>query len=286
MRINFKVIGKILEKHGPSILTGMAAVGVVLTGYLTHKATEKTRGAQVLAMAKDFTDEVKTCDGNIDQIDTDTIVNKELDGWFKRYWKNYIPPAIAGVGTIACIIGANYWHLSKESAMAAAVAFYKASESELKDAIKEKFGDEALTDIKKDIAKKRLEDERPPWEPKNSNKMTIYEPYTKQWFRASQQEILWAELTANKMLQQTWKVRLNDILALYDGCKKTKLGNIIGWSLDDEMFMEAVDYSPSGAAWITFCPQQITNNDGSTFFQMEYEIHPNELPIEELPFRH
>lgn len=286
MKLNLKMIGSIIEKHGPSILTGMAAVGVVLTGYLTHRATDKTTSEQVINMAKEFTDEVKNSDGNIDQIDTDTIVSKELDGWFKRYWKNYIPPVVAGVGTIACIIGANYWHLSKESALAAAVAFYKASESDLKEVIKEKFGEDALEDVKKEVAKKRIDDDRPPWEPKDSTRMTIYEPYTKQWFRASQQEILWAELTANKMLQQSWKVRLNDILALYDGCKKTKLGNVIGWSLDDEMFLESVDYSPSGAAWITFCPQLITNDDGSSYFQMEYEIHPNELPADDLPFGH
>lgn len=286
MKINFKIIGKIIEKHGPSILTGMAAVGVVLTGYLTHKAAEKTHGAQALTMAKDFADEVKNSDGNIDQIDTDTIINEELDGWFKKYWKNYIPPVIAGVGTIACIIGANYWHLSKESALAAAVAFYKASESDLKEVIKEKFGEDAIEDVKKEVAKKRIDDDRPPWEPKDSTKMTIYEPYTKQWFRASQQEILWAELTANKMLQQTWKVRLNDILALYDGCKQTKLGNVIGWSLDDEMFMDAVSYSPSRAAWITFVPIKVEKPDGNAYFEMEYEIHPNELPEDELPFVH
>lgn len=286
MKINFKMIGNIIEKHGPSILTGMAAIGVVLTGYLTYKATEKTCGERVLAMSKDFNDEMKNCNGDISSIDTDALVNKESDGLFKKYWKNYIPPAIAGIGTIACIVGANYWHLSKESAMAAAVAFYKAAESDLAKEIKEKYGDDALKEIKTDIVKKKMEDDRPPWEPKDSTKMTIYEPYTKQWFRASQQEILWAELTANKMLQQTWKVTLNDILALYDGCKKTKLGNVIGWSLDDEMFLEAVDYSPSGAAWITFCPQLITNDDGSSYFQMEYEICPNELPADDLPFKH
>ena len=272
MKINFKMISNIIEKHGPSILTSMAAVGVVLTGYLTHRATQKTTMEIAAETERPENSEIAISE-----------IKKRVT---KDNWKNYIPPVIAGVGTIACIIGANYWHLSKESALAAAVAFYKASESDLKEVIKEKFGEDTLEDVKKDIAKKRIEDERPPWEPKDSNKMTIYEPYTKQWFRASQQEILWAELTANKMLQQTWKVTLNDILALYDGCKKTKLGNIIGWSMDDEMFLEAANYSPSGAAWITFVPIRVTNPDGSTYFEMEYEIHPNELPAEELPFRH
>jgi len=271
MKINLKLIGNVLEKHGPSILTGIAAVGVVLTGYLTHKATEK--------VTMEIASEVKRPENS------ETPIKEIKKKVTKKHFKNYIIPTVVGVGTIACVVGVNYWHLSKEGAMAAAVAFYKASEGELKEAIKEKYGEDALEDLKKDIAEKKLEDERPPWEPKESTKMTIYEPYTKQWFRASQQEILWAELTANKMLQQTYKVKLNDILALYDGCKKTKLGEIIGWSMDDEMFLEAIDYSPSRAAWITFVPIKVEKPDGNTYFEMDYEIHPNELPKDEMPFR-
>lgn len=270
MKLKIKMIAGFLEKHGPSILTGIAVIGVVITGYLTNRATQKVT-MEVAAEAE--------------RPENSEIPIKEIKKRVtKENWKAYIPSMIAGVGTIACVVGANYWHISRESAMAAAVAFYKASESELKNAIKEKYGEDSLEELKKDIAKKRMEDDRPPWEPKDSTKMTIFEPYTKQWFRASQQEILWAELTANKMLQQTYKVKLNDILAMYDGCKKTKLGEIIGWSMEDEMFLEAIDYSPSRAAWITFTPISVERPDGSIYFEMDYEIHPNEFPEDELPF--
>lgn len=265
IKINWRLISKFIEKHGPAILSWMAVGGTVLTGYFTHKATEKT----TLELSEIY-----------ERPENSEMLEKDLkkEHLFKEGgWKNYISSGIAGIGTIACIIGANYWHLSKESALTAAVAFYKASESELAKAVKEKYGDEAFSEIKKDISKKKIEDDRPPWEPKNSNKMTIYEPYTKQWFQASQQELLWAELTANRMLQQSWSVTLNDILALYPGCKKTKMGKTIGWSLNDECFQEAVSYSPSGIPWITLVPQSITNPDGSTFFQMEYEIHPDDI---------
>ena len=263
IKVNWKVISKVLEKHGPSILSWAAVGGVLLTGYLTHKATQKT--TMEIASQAELPENSEKPIG---------IIKKEVT---KHQWKNYIPPVIAGVGTAACIIGANYWHLSKEGALTAAVAFYKAAEEEIKTAIKEKYGDESLEEIKKDIARKKMEEDRPPWEVKEPGKMDIYEPYTKQWFRASQQEILWAELTANKMLQQSWRVTLNDILVLYPGCRKTKLGQTIGWSLNDEAFLESVDYSPSGAAWITFCPQLIANDDGTSYFQMEYEIHPNDI---------
>lgn len=265
IKVNWKAISKVLEKNGPSILSWAAVGGVLLTGYLTHRATQQNT-MEIAAEAERPENSEKPI----------SVIKKEVNG---RLWKNYIPVGVAGIGTIACIIGANYWHLSKEGALTAAVAFYKASEEEIKTAIKEKYGDESLEEIKKDIAKKKMEDDRPPWEIKDPTKMDIYEPYTKQWFRASQQEILWAELTANKMLQQNWTVTLNDILSLYPGCKKTQLGKTIGWSLNDESFMECLQYSYSApnAAWITLVPQTIENPDGTTYFQMEYEIHPNDI---------
>lgn len=265
-KINVRAIGKILEKHGPSILSWTAVGGVILTGYLTYRATLKT--------LSDSTEAV------LFEEETEKPVNDICKEQTKKNWKNFGPAIIAGVGTIACVIGANYWHLSKEGALTAAVAFYKAAESDIANAVKDKYGDEALEEIKKDISKKKIEDDRPPWEPKDSNKMTIYEPYTKQWFRASQQEILWAELTANKLLQQIGVVTLNDILALYPDCKKKPIGNVLGWSMCDESFLECACYSPSKTAWITMCPQTLTNPDGSIYFAMEYEIHPNDISEE------
>ena len=214
----------------------MAVGGVALTGWLTHKAALKS--------------------------------NPEKS--FKEQWKNYIPSIVAGAGTIACIVGANAMHLSIESALAGAVAFYKASGEEFEEAAFEKFGDAGLRD-----------NVVPPNSPVYSTmKIQIWEPYTKQWFEATQQEILWAELTANKMLQQRGQITLNDVLRLYSDphLKLKKRGDMLGWSWDDECFNEAASYYYAGG-WIDMCPQ-FDDYGGGPRFVMDYGINP--LDISEL----
>lgn len=233
-----KVIFTTIGKFAPTILTGMAAAGVGLTGWLSYRAAKKS-------------DPEKT---------------------FKEEWRIYIPVGVAGLGTVACVVGANWIHLSREAAALAAVAFYKAAGEDFEDAVREKFGEEG--------SKSKVMDEwkRPP---DRNMKIEIWEPYTHQWFEASQQEILWAELCANKMLQQKGSLTLNEVLRLYNdkSLKMKKVGNELGWSWDDDMFCELSSYYYAGG-WIDMCPQFVYE-DGRWIFRMEYGINPNELPTEE-----
>lgn len=237
MQINPKVIFSAVRKYAPTILTGMAAVGVGLTGWLSYRAARKS----------------------------------DPEKRFKEQWKIYIPPVIAGAGTIACVIGANQIHLSREAAALAAVAFYKAAGEDFEDAVFDKFSDAGLKPNVMDESKA----------PSMNMKIQIWEPYTHQWFEATQQEILWAELCANKMLQQKGQLSLNEVLRLYSdpSLKMKKRGNEIGWSWDDDMFCELSSYYYAGG-WIDMCPQFVEDN-GKWRFVMEYGINPNELPTEE-----
>lgn len=233
--MNVKILMGAAKKYAPTILSGMAVAGVALTAWLTHKAARKS--------------------------DPEKPV--------KEQWKNYIPPVIAGIGTAACIIGANKIHLGREAAALAAVAFYKAAEEDFEDAVYDKFGDAGL--------KANVIEDPKNLRPSETMKIQIWEPYTHQWFEASQQEILWAELTANKMLQQRGQVTLNDILKLYSdpSIKMKKVGNKLGWSFDDECFQESACYYYAGG-WIDMCPQ-FEEKDGKWRFVMDYGINPMDI---------
>ena len=229
--MNPKLIFSVCRKHLPTILSIAASGGVALTGYLSYKAAKKEEGG----------------------------------------WKKLLPPLIAGAGTIACVVGANHIHLGREAALAAAVAFYKASGEDFEDAVFDKFSDAGLKANVMD-ADKNAEP------PKSMNmKLRIWEPYTKQWFEATQQEIIWAELTANKMLQQHGVVKLNDVLRMYNDpkLKMKPIGEKLGWSYDDEMFCEGSSYYYCGG-WIDMCPQW-EDYRGSTRFVMNYGINPNDI---------
>ena len=108
-------------------------------------------------------------------------------------------------------------------------------------------------------------------------KIRIWEPYTQQWFEATQQEILWAELTANKMLHQGGQVTLNDVLKLYSdpNLKMKRKGDTLGWSWDDETFEDSACYYYAGG-WIDMCPQ-FEEYNGTMRFVMDYGINPNDI---------
>lgn len=241
--MNPKLTLGVIKKALPTILTGIAAGGVVLTGWLTHKAARKS----------------------------------DPEKSFKENWKNYIPCAAAGIGTIACVIGANCMHLHVETALAGAVAFYKAASDSM-----DKVGHETLT-IDKETGELTSKDGYSNFKLKTTQnasstvKIRIWEPYTKQWFEASQQEILWAELTANKLLHQSGRVTLNDVLRFYSdpNLKMKKIGDKLGWSWDDENFEESACYYYAGG-WIDMCPQ-FDDSQGNYKFVMDYGINPTDL---------
>ena len=245
--MNPKLIFSLCRKNLPGILTAAAGGGVVLTGWLSYEAGKKK------------TDE-------------------END---KDKWKKFIPPIISGFGTICCIVGAHKIHLSKEAAMLAAIAFYKAAGEDGKyrfDDISNVLVNDALNGgklVKNDVP---AEEVKRPDILNNGTKIKIWEPYTKQWFHASQQDILWAELVANKMLAQRGTVTLNEVLRLYSdpNLKMKSFGNKIGWSWDDESFCEMSSYYCSGG-WIDMCPQ-FEERNGEYCFVMDYGINPNDIP--------
>jgi len=237
--MNPKLILTTAKKNLPSILSWTAVGGVVLTGWLTHKAARKS----------------------------------DPEEPFKKHWKNYIPCGIAGLGTIACIIGSNCAHLKVEAGLAGAVAFYKAAKEDLEMAVSEVYGEEGLGQVKK--AANDINPDLSAMYHDAPRTIRMLEPYTNQWFDTTPEELLWAELTANKMLSQRGTVKLNDVLRLYKNCKPKPIGETLGWSWEDEMFNESASWYCNGG-WIDICPQYEERN-GKRCYVLDYGINPIDI---------
>lgn len=80
-----KTCAKFLRKHGGTILAIGASIGVGLTMWETGKATVKA--TTLVTMNRD-----------------EPMTKKEI---VKDCWKFYIPAAVVGAGTMACILGSN-----------------------------------------------------------------------------------------------------------------------------------------------------------------------------------
>ena len=248
--------GYILENL-PSILTGVAVAGVVETVYLAVKATPK---------ALDILEEIHTSEKK-----DGTPWNKKDD--IKATWKCYIPSAIAGGITVACILGANQAHLSREAGMMAAYSFLGNKFVDYRERSGEKHDAKIMNSMKKD----HISEVRKPDRPLEVGKMWVYEPESKQYFQATTEQILWAELTANKMFHNQGWLSFNQFLDLLPEAKKVEWGDHTGWYIYDEDGSWDFNWSfyPGGTPWIDIQPQISEDDD---VMVLAYGMHPGDCP--------
>lgn len=245
--------GYILENL-PSILTGVAVAGVVETVYLAVKATPK---------ALDILEE------NPAGIQTKTQK-------VQATWKCYIPAAIAGAGTIACIVGANYAHLSREAGMLAAYSFLGEKFVDYRERSGEKHDAKIMKSIEKDHISEAVKGK--PDRPLEIGKMWCYEPESEQYFQATTEQILWAELTANKIFHNQGWLSFNQFLDLLPkDAKRVPWGNHTGWYISDEDGSWDFNWSfyRGGTPWIDIQPQISEDDD---VMVIAYGMHPGDCP--------
>lgn len=123
---------KLVSDNSPAILTAVAVVGVVTTAVLVAKAAPQAH-QDIQNEKSERTDEVDI----IDQV--------------KLTYKHYIPAAVVGSATIACIIGANTVSTKRSAALASAVGLSEFAFKEYRDKVVEHIGDKKETKIHDDV---------------------------------------------------------------------------------------------------------------------------------------
>lgn len=240
------MLATFFKNNLPSILTGCAVAGVAETVYLAVKATPKA-----IRIVNELKEPSK----------------RDI---FCNTWRCYIPAAIAGFGTIACIVGANYIHLSKEVGIAAAYSLVGTKFNEYK----QHAGEETDAKIKESIRKEHISNLEKPQEPLEPGKMWCYEPESDQFFQATTEQILWAELTANKIFANQGELRFNQFLNLLPGVKKVPWGDHFGWYITDDDGTWDFNWSfYRGTPWIDIQPQIAVDQD---MMILSYGMHPGD----------
>lgn len=115
-----KTCAKFLRKHGGTILAIGASIGVGLTMWETGKATVKA--TTFVTMNKD-----------------EPMAKKEI---VKDCWKFYIPAAVVGAGTVACILGSNALNKKQLASMTAAYMALGKTYQEYRREVAERIGAE------------------------------------------------------------------------------------------------------------------------------------------------
>lgn len=206
---------KALKKHSPEILTGIGIAGMIATTISAVKATPK---------ALRLIDEKEIQENN--RLTTAEVV--------LTTWKCYIPAAVTGALSVACLIGASAVSLKRNAALATA---YTISETALKD-YREKavevVGEKKEQAIRDAIAKDKLAGN--PVDDKQivmtgSGDTLCYDVLSGRYFKSDIEKIRKAINDLNRDMLSEQYVSLNDLYYAI-GLPDIKLGNDLGWNID------------------------------------------------------
>ena len=137
----FKDIQLAVSRHGPEILTGLGIAGMITTTILAVRATPK---------ALDLIEEKK------EELDVQPREKLPVSETVKATWKCYIPAAITGVSSVACLIGASSVNVRRNAALTAAYNLSTTALSEYKEKVIETVGEKKEQAIRDKVAEERI----------------------------------------------------------------------------------------------------------------------------------
>lgn len=233
-----------IKKHSPEILTGIGIAGMITTTVMAVRATPKA-----LILIEERKEEI-----GAEKLEAMDMV--------KTAWACYIPAAITGTLSVACLIGASSVNARRNAALATA---YTLSESALKDyqgKVIEMFGDKKNEAVKDAVAKDKVEKN-----PVITREVIItekgntlcYDAISGRYFKSDIEKIKKAECELNRQMLDDMYVSLNDFY--YEiGLDSVKLGDELGWNVD------------SGYIDLSFSSQLAS--DGTPCLVIDYSVAP------------
>ena len=134
----FKGIRGSVSKHSPEMLTGIGIAGMITTTVLAVQATPKALRLLEDKKANEEKDELTP---------VETV---------KTAWKPYIPAAVTGAVSIACLIGANSVNAKRNAALATAYKLSETAFSDYKAKVIETFGERKEKAVREQVAQETV----------------------------------------------------------------------------------------------------------------------------------
>lgn len=207
----------VLSKHSPEILTGLGIAGMITTTVLAVKATPKA-----LRCIDDAVYEKE--ESNLTSIET-----------VKACWKCYIPAAITGTVSIACLIGASSVNARRNTALATAYKLSETALTEYREKVVETIGEKKERNIKDAIAKDNVE--KNPVMQQNviitgKGDTLCYDKLFGRYFKSDIDALKKTENELNRRMFSESYISLNDFY--YEvGLDGVDAGEDLGWNIDN-----------------------------------------------------
>ena len=250
-----------VKRNASSILTCLGGIGVVTTAVTVAKTTPKVMN---------LLEEAKKKKG-----EELTSVEK-----FKIATPSYIPSILIGIGTIACVVGANVLNKRHQAALVSAYALIDSSFKEYKQKLKELYCPEAHNEIANAIAVEKVD---PDWAISGSymtsscdltqeeacgEPVLFYEEYGNRYFESTIEQVISAEYHLNRNYILRGYAYLNELYEFL-GIETTDYGSVLAWAPTDE-----------GEYWIEFNHNKVVMDDGLECYILEMPFEPTYEPWE------
>lgn len=233
-----------ISRHSPEILTGIGIAGMVTTTILAVKATPKA--IKLIEAEK----QAKHVDA-LSPVDT-----------VKTVWKCYIPAAMTGVSSIACLIGSNAINAKRNAALTTVYTLSEMARNEYKEKVIETVGEKKERTIKEKVDAERIKKD-----PVSKKEVIITEKGTTlcydhvfgRYFKSDIDIINRAMNKINREIVINMYASLNDFYAEL-GLSPVEMGYDLGWNIDDG----TIEIEPSS---------QLAD-DGTPCLVIDYSVSP------------
>lgn len=212
-----------LKKHGPEILTGLGVIGMFSAAVMSATATPKA---------------VKLMDERKKELETEELTAAQT---VKTVWKCYIPAAVTGAVSAACIVGASSVNLRRNAALAAAYTLSETAFNDYREQTLKAVGEKKEEEIRDMVAVKSRE--RCPVKDRevivtDKGNSLCFDMSSGRYFTSDIESVRRAVNTINEAMinDPCGYATLNDF---YDeiGLKHTSVGDRLGWCIGRNLYV-------------------------------------------------
>lgn len=222
-----------IKRNGSTILTVTGGIGAIATTVMAVQATPKA---------------LKTIEA-VEEVKGEKLTKLEI---VQVAGLIYIPTVLVGVGTLACIFGANMLNQRQQASMASAYALLDGAYKEYRKKVQDLYDISVDDKIRAEIAKDHYKEEDIQV---NHGKELFYDYFSERYFESTMEDVLRAEAGLNKIIANECGAYLNEFYELL-GIDEIEAGKELGWS---NGILEAMYWTN----WVDFQHSQEEMEDGT-----------------------
>lgn len=217
---------KAIVRKSPEIAVALGVAGFVGTVILSVKATPKATKLMELEKKKKRKE-------TGDRRAVLTVGEK-----IKTTWKCYVPAALLGCFSIGCVLSSATINAKRNAAIMAAYEMARTTLREYKTVAVEELGAEKEKEIRQKVHQKVIENDSVGTSASavvlnGLDEVLCLDVFSGKYFKSTAQEIDKALNEFNRSLTFEMYGSLNDFYDLLPGIKRSKMGDELGWNMED-----------------------------------------------------